>query len=158
MQGDRSSTIAIHSEYLEQVAGPGNANVNAALFALANFARNFSDAGGSDLDRILLSELARGFPQRASYSGQAVLIEIIRQGRAEARVRGMESERGQALIVIMMSAFGHGCTVDPLYPWISRTLSDPNIVDAKARADRLERKALTWLHQVLDRISQGIPI
>jgi len=47
-----------------------------------------------------------------------------------------------------MFAFGHGCTNDLLYPWISRTLQDERIADPEARAARLEQKAITWLEHV----------
>jgi len=47
-----------------------------------------------------------------------------------------------------MFSFGHGCTDDPLYPWISRTLHDERIVNSEARAARLEKKAVTWLEHV----------
>lgn len=147
-----------HNEYLELVAGRSNVNVNSALFAIAQFARNFPDVRNSDLEHMLLAELSNGFPQRLAYSGQAVLLEIIRQGRAGALAHGFDTPRGQALIIILMSAFGHGCMADPLYPWIMHTLNDPKIVDAKTRADRLERKALTWLDHVLRQISQGVAI
>jgi len=144
-----------HNEYIETVAGPDNVNVNAALYALRDLARNFQEVPEEQLESTLMAEISRGFPQRAAYLGDAILLEIIRHGRSEARTFGLDSPRGQVLIVGLMSAFGHGCAADPLYPWISRTLSDPEIADGRARAERLERKAITWLNHVLDRISKG---
>ena len=58
-------------------------------------------------------------------------------------------------MVALMFAFGHGCANDPLYPWIANTLRDERIADSAARADRLERKALTWLNHVLANTSGG---
>jgi hypothetical protein len=55
-----------------------------------------------------------------------------------------------------MFAFGHGCTHDPLYPWIARTLKDERIKDPAARAERLEKKAITWLDHVLARPPKGV--
>jgi hypothetical protein len=54
-----------------------------------------------------------------------------------------------ALVVILMLAFGHGCGTDPFYPWIARTLRDERLTDPVARAERLEKRALTWLDRVL---------
>ena len=59
------------------------------------------------------------------------------------------------MVVVLMFAFGHGCTDDPLYPWISRTLKNERIVDPAARAGRLEKKAVTWLEHVLARPQKG---
>jgi hypothetical protein len=53
------------------------------------------------------------------------------------------------MVVALMFAFGHGCTRDPLYPWISHTLADEKIVSPAARAERLEKKARTWLDHVI---------
>ena len=63
--------------------------------------------------------------------------------------------RGEALVVVLMFAFGHGCTDDPLYPWISRTLKDERIVGPAARVERLEKKSITWLEHVLARPRGG---
>jgi hypothetical protein len=53
------------------------------------------------------------------------------------------------VVVMLMYTFGRGCGDDLLYPCIARTLHDPCIADPAVRADRLERKALTWLSHVL---------
>lgn len=53
--------------------------------------------------------------------------------------------RGAVLVTLLMLSFGHGCFADPLYPWIGATLRDPLIANPQARAERLERQALTWL-------------
>ena len=57
--------------------------------------------------------------------------------------------RGAVLLCSLMFAFGHGCTRDPLYPWISQTMEDDRITDPASRAERLEKKAITWLDHVL---------
>ena len=99
----------------------------------------------------LLQEMSRAFPQKAADVGEPALVALIEHGRAAARRFGFTATRAEALIVVLMFAFGHGCVADPLYPWIAHTLADERIVDATARAERLEKKALTWLDQVLSR-------
>jgi hypothetical protein len=54
-----------------------------------------------------------------------------------------------------MYAFGHNCVNDPLYPWIYNTLNDKKIITPQARAERLEKKAVTWFNHVLARITKG---
>jgi hypothetical protein len=153
-QMQRAERIAARvADYHDRVAGPGGANVRAALQALAALARAgapkaFSDAGFLPE---LLAEMHRAFPLRAAYIGERALTMLIREGGAAARAHGFSTPRAEALVVVLMFAFGHGCLADPLYPWISQTLADERIVDAGARAERLERKAVTWLDQVLSR-------
>ena len=67
---------------------------------------------------------ARIFPLRTAYIGESALTMLIREGRAVAREKGLSTLRAEALIVVLMFAFGHGCVADPLYPWISQTLAD----------------------------------
>jgi hypothetical protein len=73
----------------------------------------------------------------------------MKEALAEAEVYGFTTVRQQVLIVTLKFAFGHGCTDDPLYPWISRTLQDRKIKSPQARAARLEKKAVTWLEHVI---------
>ena len=104
----------------------------------------------------MLQEMTRAFPQKAAYVGEEGLLALIQEGRTEARKYGFSTVRGEAMMVVLMFAFGHGCTDDPLYPWISRTLKDERIKDPAARAKRLEKKAVTWLDHVLDRPREGV--
>jgi len=41
---------------------------------------------------------------------------VIHEGRTEAQKYSFNSIRGEVLLVVLMFAFGHGCTSDPLYP------------------------------------------
>jgi hypothetical protein len=137
-------------QYHERVSGPGAAHVHKALNDLLVFARTpitFSN-GFADL---LLREMTRIFPQKAEYVGKAGLQAIIEEATLEAAHYRFETARQQGLLAVLKFAFGHACTDDPLYPWISRTLKDPRIVEPAARADRLENKAIVWLEHVVAR-------
>jgi hypothetical protein len=137
-------------DYLEKVSGPGAVNVHLALNKLLNFATSpmpFS----SDLETNMRKEIHRVFPQKAAWVGEAALRALIDEGVAEARHYGFATVRQQALLITLKFGFGHGCTNDLLYPWISRTLQDERIRNPDARAVRLERKAITWLEHVVAR-------
>jgi hypothetical protein len=86
-----------------------------------------------------------------AFIGNEAITALMDEGRAEAHRYAFPAGRGAALLIALKFAFGHGCTEDPLYPWIARTLRDEMIVDGNARAARLEKKATTWLDQVLAR-------
>jgi len=146
-----------HSEYLENVSGPGNINVRRALEAVLDYAAHTPEALEQDLDGEMLSQIRQAFPARAAFIREGAIRALIAEGKVEAVSFGFTTARSQALIIILKSAFGHGCTDDPLYPWIRQTLTDAQIVDAPARAQRLERKALTWLGHVLARPQPEAP-
>lgn len=93
--------------------------------------------------------MSHAFQEKAVYVTRPNLRRLIAKGRRDALSYGFEAARHQALMPILMFAFGHRCAEDPLYPWIGRTLGDPKITDAHSRARRLERKATTWLDHVL---------
>lgn len=140
-------------DYLEKVSGPRAENVHKALKDTLAFARapiTFSNDFASDMIR----EMKRIFPQKADYVGEPGMRALIDEGINEAREYRFPSTRQTMLLVILKYAFGHGCTNDPLYPWISRTLKDEKIVDPAARGARLEKKSLTWLEHVVARNEQ----
>jgi hypothetical protein len=123
---------------LDEVSGPDAANVKKALSDLLTFAR-MPIAFSNDFVADMLQEMNRVFPKKAAYVGEAGLRALIDEGIAEARQYRFETDRQRALLVVLKFSFGHGCTDDPLYPWISRTLRDERIVDPAARAARLEK-------------------
>lgn len=142
-------------DYLDNVGGPDNENVRKALKDLSIFARQPVTLAPAGFEAGLLQEMNRIFPQKAAYVGEAGLKTLIREGIAEAQKYGFSTVRQMTMIVVLMFAFGHGCTNDPLYPWIARTLQDERITDPAARAERLEKKARTWLEHVLAGYGEG---
>jgi hypothetical protein len=141
--------------YQEKVSGPDNRNTRKALADLSVLAQQPVAFSSNDFVAGMIREMTRVFPQRAAYIGEEGLKALIHEGSAEARRHHLSTVRGEALVVVLMFAFGHGCTNDPLYPWIARTLKDERIIDPTARARRLEKKAVTWLDHVLASLSEG---
>ncbi len=135
-------------DYQQKVSGPEAMNTRQALVDLLVFAKKPVTFTSSNCVPVLLREMHAIFPQKAAYVGDEGLKALIHAGQTEARKHHLPI-RGEALCVTLMFAFGHGCANDPLYPWISRTLRDERIVDGAARAERLEKKAVTWLEHVL---------
>lgn len=137
------------SQYRAAVHGNADEHSFAALRRLRNFA-----AGPLDLQRetavtALWQHFERLYPQKALRVGRAQMEELIRQAARQAHAAGLPTLRGVALLAVLMLAFGHACTTDPLYPWIGGTLRNPAISDPGLREQRLESKALTWLDHVL---------
>lgn len=136
-------------DYRQKVAGPEDAYTLEALKKIAIFARNPISMPADNFLPAIQREIALIYPQKAAYVGDAGLEKLIRKGMGGARRQQFVTVRGMTLVVVLMLAFGHGCGADPLYPWIARTLQNEAIIDSAARAERLEKKALTWLGHVL---------
>jgi hypothetical protein len=141
-------------DYLKNVSGADNVNVRRALAKVHAFAERPVTFQGAFTEG-MLDEITGIFPQKVAYIGKERVQALIDEGIAKAQEYNFTTDRPRALIVALMFSFGHGCTDDPLYPWIGQTLRDERIVDAKARAARLEKKALTWLDHVLARSDRG---
>jgi hypothetical protein len=137
------------SDYVDTVCGLGNSNVRTALMKLLMYARTPITTFPNGFVPGMLEQLHRVFPEKVAYVGAEGLNAMIQKAIGEARSRGFTTHRQGALLVALMFALGQGCSEDPLYPWISSTLSDSRIIDAANRAERLERKAVTWLEHVL---------
>ncbi len=136
-------------DYQENVSGPADTNTYKALRNLSSLAQQPLSFSLNDFVPGMFREMAHIFPQKVAYLGEERLHALIREGCTVAQRFQFLTDRGYALVVALMFAFGHGCTDDPLYPWIARTLQDEKIIDPAARAKRLEGKALTWLDHVL---------
>lgn len=153
---DRAGQLhKIVGDYLDKVSGENGIYEDRALERFSVVVREPIAYSSDELDETLVREMIRIYPQKAVLIGEEGLASLIREGRQEALKFGFNTVQGQAMIVRLMYGFGHGCTDDPLYPWISRTLKDGKIADPASRAKRLEKKALTWLDQVLERLHEG---
>jgi hypothetical protein len=136
-------------DFQEKVSGPNGEYTRKAMEGVRDIGSKPLNLSESDYDDAIRREIHRIFPQKVDYIGSENLLELIRQARLDARKYDFPSTRGDTLMVVLKFAFGNGCGNDPLYPWIERTLTDDKIVDAKARAERLEKKSMTWLDHVL---------
>lgn len=142
--------------YQEKVAGPKDACTHAALIRMRAMAEHRLPVSQAQF-RVDMSKLIHSiYPEKAAYVGTEGLAGIIDEAQAMAASHEMSGVRAWTLLATLMFAFGHGCTADPLYPWIERTLTDTRIQDGAQRAKRLEKKAMTWLDSVLSAYDQGV--
>ncbi len=142
-------------DYREKVAGPDDAYTLEAYRKIAIRDQQPLNISSEDLAYTMQREIERLYPQKAAYVGEAGLEALILEGIKEARLHGFSAARGVMVIIMLMLALGHGCTDDPLYPWIARTLKNEAITDPEARAGRLEKRALIWLDNVLAYFEKG---
>ena len=140
-------------DYQDKVSGPNAVNTIEALWNLSFLPTQPFNYNTNNFVSGMLQEMTSIFPQKAAYLGNEALQALIHSGVTVAQQARFPSARAYTLIIALMYAFGHGCSHDPLYPWIANTLLDEKIVDPAARAERLEKKALTWLNHVLANLS-----
>jgi len=146
----RSRTLYGRSlEALGQVNGPDNRYTYAALRRLQTLVSAPPPLRAEDFSTIVLTEMERIHPQKFAYVGEPALRSLIAAGEAEAASHGLSELPDVLLVILLMFAFGQGCTNDPLYPWIARTLGDDRISTPALRAGKLEEKALLWIRAVL---------
>lgn len=162
---DRSSALQMRRsdllyekalDYQQKVVGPDEVYALEAYKRIAIRGQQPVTIDWEGFAPAMLSEIKYLYPQKAAYVGEAGIKALIVQGIEEARIRRFSKTRGVEMIIVMMMAFGHGCTDDPLYPWISRTLQKEAVSEPDARASRLERKALIWLDHVLSFFKKGV--
>ena len=141
--------------YLTQVSGREGRNTRESLMYIDQWARANAPLQGGSFKAAMVQALEQAFPQKLAYIGRPALEALIAEGMQAAIDHHFTTSRQAALMVMLMFSFGHGCADDPLYPWINSTLHDPHIVEPAQRAERLERKALTWLEHALAATDPG---
>ncbi len=149
----REKAQALHeraNDYMAAVHGPDNVHLLASLRSLALTEGHRALFENGHLEHALLDFFDDHHPQKLRYAGEAAMRALIARGRDEAARFDLTSPHDIGLLVVLMWAFGHRCTDDPLYPWIGRTLTDGRTMEAGARAERLEVRARIWLKGVLE--------
>jgi hypothetical protein len=144
-------------EYLANVAGPDDAFTRQALERIVELTQQPPQISQANFISSMLLQVQRVHPEKAAYTGDSALESLLQEGVLEAVAHDMTAAHSKALFCVLMFAFGHGCTSDPLYPWIAATLQDDRLSDPATRAKRLEKKATTWLHHVIAALAEDSP-
>lgn len=137
-------------DYRERVSGPENVH---ALKALEHIRHCIHQPLRVTLDTFvpdMVAEVGRLYPQKATELDKEGLEEVLGKGLEEAEQLGILTVRGAVLLSLMMLTLGHGCTTDPLYPWIAAALEKTAGIDSQDRIKGLEKEFLLWLDQVLN--------
>jgi len=135
---------------LKKIHGVDNNYTYAALRRLQPLSAATFRFRSNDFSDVVLTEMAKVHPQKYEYVGETSLRTLITTAEAEALQHDFSTPHEKLLIVVLMFSFGQGCTTDLLYPWIAGTLGNYRVSSPVARANQLQRKALTWLRHVLE--------
>ncbi|HEV8591284.1 MAG TPA: hypothetical protein VGQ55_04210 [Pyrinomonadaceae bacterium] len=147
----------LHDEmvkYSDEVAGSDKKDLFDALRKLSRARFEDYQSANSNFDDTVRSGLNNIYPNKCKYLGEDALSDLIRRGKDAARVHEITAAQGAALLIILMFELGHKITEDPLYPWVSGTLSDESIGDPNERVKRLQARVKTYLDQALKNLGQ----
>ena len=146
----RSNTLFERSmEAMGRVYGAGGEAKYAALRGLQALLLAPPPLRADEFAAVALAEMARVHPQKFEFVGEPALRSLIAAGTAEASAHGLTELSDAWLLVFLMFAFGQGCSKDPLYPWIGRTLRSEKIATPALRAGQLREKSLLWMRAVV---------
>jgi hypothetical protein len=134
--------------YLDDVDGPRHRHSIVALRRIDSTRLEDVSIPSGDFDGWALGQLKAFYPQKYAYVGEPALRQLIQRGIESATHYGA-TPHGAALFIALMFAFGHGVTADPLYPWVSATLTDATIAEPEQRLDRLRKKVRVYLSRAL---------
>jgi hypothetical protein len=135
-------------DYQQKVDGPKSIHAIKALRTLSEMSRKPLVFETDDFATEMLSRLKQTYPEKALYVGDAGLAALVREGMAQARRHGLQPMRGEAVLTAMMFTMGHGCTDDPLFPWLSRALADGKENSPVERCVRIETEAKEFMRRM----------
>lgn len=104
---------------------------------------------GATLVEDLLKVLRRFCPQKYDYQGEAVNRELIALSLQTARRYAITDSRGVFVFAALMFLTGSGFDRDPMYPWASEVLNDPELRDPSTRTEHLFEAAQRHIEESL---------
>jgi hypothetical protein len=145
----KDPTITDQMARAARLAGPDYAYAKSALIQLRRVPFEALPLHGDRFATQMFARLKEIYPQKIAYLGETRTYSFIDYARLLPGKLGVDPTRGAALCVGAAFALGHGFGSDPLLPWIVRTVKNPNIIDATARAQRMHARMMTYLDAVL---------
>jgi len=137
-------------DYLSEVNGSENDYTLRGLKNIVHFVEQPLTITEDNFITDVLNQMTLIYPEKTTYIGNEQLEILIKEGIAATYKYDISMLRGKALMILLMSAFGHGCHDDPLYTWISRILNDDLIISSGVRVKCLENEALSRTYHILD--------
>ena len=137
------------NEYLDRVAGRENVNAIAALQSLQLIWPSIEPTLSVAGDREIVNLFSSIYPEKAQYMGEDIALSVIRSAERTAQDLAVPSSIGTMLFSGLMLSFGHGVLNDPLYPWISSSISESSRGTGEERAKKLIKKTKLYLDRVL---------
>lgn len=140
-------------QFQDETRGAENEYAVQALQKLGQYMERINEFGHSELEGNILRLMSAVYPEKFYFVGNDMLRVLISQATAEAERLKVATPAGTALLAALMFALGSGITRDPLYPWVSHTLTEPPDQDPEKCVERLRKKAQTYLGATLSTLA-----
>lgn len=135
------------TEFFDRVMGPADEYALRALHRATMAHPEEYDQYSGDCDSKIDRILTTAFPEKREYMGAAGARALVNEARSRCRRLGVQRERNQAFIAVLMFGFGHGVIDDPLYPWAGNTLRDDRAGSVEDRVEKLQGRACIYAQQ-----------
>ena len=143
-------------EYSEEVEGPESSHLIASLRRLEQTPLESFDLSRDEFDREFVNLMKVIHPQKCRFVGGVALHRAVYQGLCLADEYSIMGIRHRALFVTFALMLGHRFVSDPLYPWISRTLTNGEVVIVPdRRIEQLYAKGKIYLQRALNHLEDG---
>lgn len=136
-------------DYLKKVQGSDYEYEIAALRQVGKLRFDHLRMVKGNFESEITMLLKRLYPQKCEFIGDQAIRKLIQHGKEQVESFTISNTAGLPLLVGLMFAFGHGCTNDPQFSWITDTLNDKTTVDPSERVERLFSKMKAYLSQAL---------
>lgn len=147
-RADRLAAAA--TSYLDDVHGVSGCTAVAALQRLEGALRAVGGARAlvpQPSRKAFIDEVAVFWPEKAERVGPAGLSAVWDRAEEETARFGIDGAHGTVVLAVVMTAFGHRCLEDRVYPWIVASIADRG-APSQGRVTLLERKATRWMRVV----------
>jgi len=136
-------------DYLARVGGPDGTRAIQALRTLQTMRDVAAPSPGAEFHARLAAMFEQVYPEKCHCAGPDGLRDLFARTAHDGQLHGLRSTDSFMLVSALMFVLGHGCTSDPLYPWIAATLARSEPPDPDERAALLRTRAFTYLDRVL---------
>jgi len=141
-------------ELLDAAGGPDREYAKQALRQARRIPLEPIAVSSANFEEEIIHRMKENHPEKVDYLGGKVLRNLIPRAIEETKKFSVYSDAGVCLFIGLMFAVGHGFAQDPKYPWIANTLTNPTIVNADTRVERLYSKTMTYLDHVLQHLER----
>ncbi|MEA1932862.1 MAG: hypothetical protein U9N60_00265 [Thermodesulfobacteriota bacterium] len=142
-------------DFLRQIAGSNNSNMNRAFLTLRKELPRLSEKTDFDkFDHYMTEKLNGIFPKKYEILGENIISQLIFNGVNKASMYKISEHRGQALFIILMFFLGSAIDKEPFLPWIRAILNNKPIDDKTDRVNRLYDESIIFLEKWFEKLPQ----
>jgi hypothetical protein len=141
-------------DYLHEVSGPDSVFAQRALQRFEEVLPPTTPVDAlPDRDQALRL-MRQCYPEKLEYVGQHQFRLLWDRAAETAAGFALQQRHAASVLALLMVAFGHGIAINPLYPWVSASMSDSAIADPQARLERLYDRTRRYLRHVLTHLGK----